>query len=368
VDGEERAADAGLAGSPAQAARAAGEDRLDEARALVERLAPAARQGFVALVALLERLRPDAARVGGAGPPASEPLRFRHDPALTFHPGDISRLRVAPPPLDPFEAAARPALLELTTTFLGLTGTVSPMPTHLAEEVAAEDPDRPVQGAFLDLFHHRLLSLLYRLLVKYDQAREFLAGGTDEWSTRVLALAGVDVAMGAPELPRWRLLRLAPVLATRVRNADTLRLVVEDVLGEHLGAARVDIEEFVGAWVTIEPGERCRLGQANASLGRDLLLGQRVFDRAGKFRLSIGPLSNATFDRLRPEGDLHATLKKVVALASPDPLAYELELVLALEETPPFVLGARATTRLGQNTWLGARREEDARVVYDLDG
>jgi type VI secretion system protein ImpH len=343
-------------------------DRLAAARTALELLGPAARHGFVVLVSLLERLEPDAVRVGGPGPPAAEALRFRHDPSLTFHTRDVASVVLGAPPTDPFAAAEARALYEVTTTFLGLSGTVSPLPLHMSEEILGEDEDHPAKRDFLDVFHHRLLSLLYRLLVKYDFAREFLAGGKDDWSRRVLALAGMPEEATGSHLPRWRLLRLAPLLATRARNAHGLELALMDVLGDELEGARVSIEEFVGAWVQLEPTQQAQLGRANSTLGRDLLLGQRVFDRGGKFRLSVAPLTNRAFERLRPEGDLFPIVREVVGLMNPDPLAYDLELVLAMAETPPYQLSAASQSRLGQNTWLGGRREADARMSFTIDG
>ena len=346
-------------------------DRLAEAQAALGEVAPAARYGFVALVSLLERLHPEAVRVGGAGPPANEHLRFRHDPGLTFHTSDIAGVRLAPRPnaaIDPFAAAEARDIIEITTTFLGLSGSVSPLPGHIAEEICGEDPDDRARGAFLDVFHHRFLSLLYRLLVKYDYPREFLAGGTDDWSKRILALAGVQ-AEGAAGLPTWRLLRLAPLLATRARGAHSLELALTDVLGDQLEGATFSITQFVGAWVPLEPGQETQLGRSNCLMGKNFLLGQRVFDRGGKFRLSVGPLNNKVFDRLRPEGDLFPIVREVVGLMNPDPLAYDLELVLAKAETPPLQLSARGgTSRLGQNSWLGKRRVEDARMVFPVEG
>ena len=42
---------------------------------------------------MLERLTPDAERVGGNGPAASEAIRFLHDPSLGFQAGEVSRAR-----------------------------------------------------------------------------------------------------------------------------------------------------------------------------------------------------------------------------------------------------------------------------------
>ena len=50
------------------------------------------RLGFFGLVALLERLTPEAARVGGSSP-SLEAIRFKHDPSLGFSSQDVSGLR-----------------------------------------------------------------------------------------------------------------------------------------------------------------------------------------------------------------------------------------------------------------------------------
>ena len=342
-------------------------DRLSEAEALLAVVEAAGRGGFVELVGLIERLLPSGARVGGAGPPDAEPVRFRHDPSLAFSTGDVSSVRVASPPADPFEAAQAHPRFDVTTTFLGLTGSSSPLPLHLVEEVLHEDPDRPVQRDFLDLFHHRLLSLLYRLLVKYDAAHEFLSTGDDEWSKRLLALGGTDLANGkTPSLPVWRLLRLSPLLATRARNARTLELALADVLSEDIDAAAVEVEEFVGDWITLDPPQRVQLGVANHRLGQEFVLGERVFDRGAKFRVRIGPLARDAYDRLRPSGDLFPVVKEVVGRAIADPLAYDLELVLAIGAAPAFCLSSSGESRLGQNTWLGERQAQQTRVVIDV--
>src|SRR6185295_15956114 len=85
----------------------------------------------------------------------------------------------------------------ITSTFMGLSGAVSPLPTYMVEEVAHDDDDTPVLRNFLDIFHHRFISLIYRAVTRFDFALEYLSGGRDAWSKRVQALTGVDAF--APE-------------------------------------------------------------------------------------------------------------------------------------------------------------------------
>src|SRR5581483_5852239 len=197
--------------------------------AVARLLAEPRRVGFYRAVALVERATPGAARVGELGPVQAEAIRFRHDPSLVFSTSDVRSVQRRKRDITGAVEGAREESYEFTTTFLGLTGTVSPLPTFLAEEVALEDQDRPVQREFLDLFHHRVLSLLYRAHTRYAYTLDYTTDARDLWSRRVLALAGVDTFDGrapASGLSLARLLRLAPMLATRARTAQGLVTVV----------------------------------------------------------------------------------------------------------------------------------------------
>jgi type VI secretion system protein ImpH len=120
------------------------------------RIEAARRAGFYPLMLLLERLLGERAHVGTAAAPGEESIRFRHDPRLEFSASDVSAVREGLAPPDPEDfAAERAAVVEVTTTFLGLSGAVSPLPQYLPEEVAQEDPDAPRLREFLDLFHPR---------------------------------------------------------------------------------------------------------------------------------------------------------------------------------------------------------------------
>lgn len=314
---------------------------------------------FVPLVGLLERLTAGAVRVGGDGPPTEEAIRFRHDPALVFSAGDVSHVKLVPRVSEWGAERHGPRhVFEVVTTFLGLTGASSPLPGYLVEEIAQEDPDRPLKREFLDLFHHRLVSLLYRALSRYLLEGEATRAGDDVWSRRVLALAGLDTYERGPQvgLSVAQLLRLAPLLATRARTGRTLELALEDVLRDALGEARVTVRQFAGSWVDVETEQRMMLGRINSHLGRSSMLGGRLFDRAGKFIIGISPLDGTTYHRLLPEGDLSPLVREVVTLVVRDPLECAMELGVREDVLGAFQITQKNTARLGRNTYLGGRR------------
>jgi type VI secretion system protein ImpH len=321
-----------------------------------EAIESARRRGFFPLVQLLERLT-GGPPVGCAASPDEEGIRFRHDPALAFSTGDVSRvraLRLPPRPADP--GGATRLGFEVTTAFLGLSGATSPLPSYLPEEVAQEDPDAPLLREFLDLFHHRLISFLYRA-----QARADLPGGwrsdlADPWSARLLALLGVDLAAGGSSpVPGWRLLRLAPLLAERNLSAHSLSAALTDALQEELPGVGVAVEPFAGAWVPVAADQLTRLGSQASRLGHDLVVGQQVFDAGGRFRLVVGPLSAEEYRRCA-DGAPVRLLEALVAALVTEPLEHEVVLWLAEDAAPSLRLG---TSKLGRDAWLGGQRRQE---------
>jgi type VI secretion system protein ImpH len=201
------------------------------------------------------------------------------------------------------------------------------------------------------------LSLLYRALVRYDVPNGWVSDGSDAWSRRLLSLLGFDVE-GALRLPPWRLLRLAPLLNDGEVTAPALEVALSDVLE---GEADVHVEQFVGTWARLEPSDLTRLGRSRTRLGRDLLLGRSIFDRAGKFRIVIGPLSRASYLRFGEGSEALRRVAQLVAAVLPGTLEYEVVLWLEREAAPCLELSSLGRTRLGKDSWLGGQRRE-ARV------
>ena len=77
---------------------------------------------FFQLVDLIERMRADATPVGQAGPARQEAIRSAHAPELALPPRDVKWV-LPPSPTDD------PPFTRIRTTFLGLFGVTSPLPT-----------------------------------------------------------------------------------------------------------------------------------------------------------------------------------------------------------------------------------------------
>ena len=310
-----------------------------------EEFRDAAPRSFFGLVSFLERVTEGAARVGGSGPPYREAIRFRNDPDFGFHAADVRSVEIVD---------SEPRHFSVMTTFLGLSGTASPLPTHITEGVLRDTFEQGTQRDFLDLFHHRAVSLLYRATMRFHPAREHRSDASDPWLERLLGLAGVQHDPGLA-LQARHLMVLIPILAKRARGAAALKSAVSMIVKDELPSAEVEIREFVGHWIEIDEDQCTLLGRRNHTLGEGTILGRRVYDQRGRFAIRISTLTRDQA-RLFAEGQaLLDRLRATVALVLRDPLEYDLELVLAADAAETMRIGF---SRVGTARLSGFRGRE----------
>lgn len=104
---------------------------------------------------------------------------FKSNPSLGFSTSDVSGLD-----------QKHDDRLELETTFLGLTGSQSPLPGYLLEQVLTEG-EFGLRGPFLDFFNNRMITLVYRIWRKYRYYIRFQEGASDDFSAQLFALVGL---------------------------------------------------------------------------------------------------------------------------------------------------------------------------------
>jgi type VI secretion system protein ImpH len=251
---------------------------------------------------------------------------------------------------------------------MGLMGPVGVLPRHytelMLERVRRHDY---VLRDFLDLFNHRLISLFHRAWEKYRFPVAFertgkAAGSYDSFALHLFDSIGMGTGglRGRLEFGDEALLFYAGLLGQHPRSASALG----NMLGDYF-AIPVEVAQFVGQWLDITAENRTRLGDANNALGSTAVAGTRIWDQQAKFKLRLGPLSYAQFNRLLPGGDLHRPLIQMARFASGQEFDFDLQLVLKAPEVPWCRLGDWQA-RLGFSSWLKvAEFDRDAdQVVF----
>ena len=152
----------------------------------------------------------------------------------------------------------------------------------------------------------------------------------------------------ATQLDCKRLLPYLGLLSLRAHSAT----LIETVLRHYFKHSPLFIEQWVERTVEVAPLQRNHLGVANSELGQNLVLGQRVADRSGKFRVHMRALSWQRLHEFLPTGSGYQPLCSLVRFTARDPLEYDLRLVLAEGEIKALHIGERNVCRLGWTTWL----------------
>lgn len=306
------------------------------------------RYDFFQAVRLLERLRPGSVPVGRTGPPRREAVRFRVLQSLAFPPSQIQALGRPDDPSSP---------PEMTVAFLGLTGPSGVLPHCYTELLIgrARVGDRTA-AAFLDLFNHRLISLFFRAWEKYRPYLAHERGEGDCASRHLFDLIGLGLEplRGRNSFPDEALRFYSGFFSRRHRPAVVLARLLKDYF-----ALPVEVRQFVGQWLPLAPDDRSRLGDSGAhnGLATSLVLGSRVWDEQGKFRLRLGPLSFRRFLALSPDGEDFRALVQMTRMYVDAEFTFDVQLVLAAEEVPACLLSREAPSRprLGRSAWLKSR-------------
>jgi len=301
------------------------------------------RHDFYQALRRLECLHPDKPRWGRALRPSDEPVRLGQDADLAF----------APAPLAALQNGGNGTPARLQVRLFGLFGPNGPLPTHITEY--ARERERhvgdPTLGRFLDLFHHRMLALFYRAWAQAQPHVNRDRPEDDHFAIYVGAFAGLSPASFRERdtLPDPAKFFHVGALVRQVRNGEGLVAILR-----HFFRVPVKIEEFVGHWMALGPGERTHLQPGGACLGRGAVLGGRVWDGQHKFRIHLGPLTLAQYRDFLPGSSLLRKLVDWVRLYLGFELDWDVRLALASNEVPPLSLDGR--TQLGWTTWLGRRK------------
>lgn len=279
-------------------------------------LANAPRMNFFRFCELMELAAPERAPLGAEDSPKGEPIRFRSRPKLGFPNREIDAVE-----FDPDEPTAPPAI---RTTFLGLYGVDARMPSYFIDEVVQNRDGAEPLAAFLDLFHHRIVTQYYRVWRKYRYPAGFRKDASDKVSRYLLSLTGLG--MGDPEirqeLDTRTLLATLGLSGQRTRTTEGLAGVLQHAVPD----ATITVTEFHPTWVPVNDFEPMPLGE-------NCLLGRGFTDRSNTVHVKITPTTKHSVQGLMPGQPAHS---KIMALLRYY-LGYEAQAKLEMEVRPDLM-------------------------------
>lgn len=305
------------------------------------------RFSFVQAVRLLEEMSVHPQRTAPAegADPAREIVRFRHAVRLDFPASDVEQVQR---PLDD-------GPVEVTVNVLGLAGVLGPLPPAVSELIVERSFRKDTAFRdFLDIFNHRLVSMLYRARKKYRPALDTRGPHRG----RVASVLHAFLGLGTPHLlERMKIddRALLPYTGLIVdRHRSTVGLV--RLLADYFEIA-VAVVPFRGRWHALEDDDLTRIGEsgANRVLGQNAVLGARVWDEAASIEVQLGPLTFTQFVDFLPRGRSYDALVAVTRFYLREELGFSFRLQIAAAEVPELRIGKDKAAYLGWTTWLRTR-------------
>jgi type VI secretion system protein ImpH len=336
----------------------------DEERTTADSLAAALRNrpfdfDFFQAVRRLECVNSDLPRIGHSRRAKNDPVRFCQNVSLAFAPSTISAYCEA--------TDQDPA--KMTINFFGLLGQGGPMPLVITEYIYDRMQNRKDKtlAAFLDIFHHRMISLFYSAWACNQQCVSYDRKDEDRFAVYIASLFGIgdDSFRNRDALPDVAKLHYSGRLVCQTKNVEGLREILSDYF-----EVPVRIQQFVGQWIDLPQNYLCRLGASyeSAKLGSTLIVGSRFWECQQKFRIKLGPMDLSEYQAFLPGNDSIQRLVAWVKNYVGDEFLWEVQLILKASRIPRLCLGRAG--QLGWSSWLGSRKFQknaDNLVLRSLD-
>ena len=298
---------------------------------------------FYQAVKLLEMLSPDSVPVGEGVEPNKEAVRFKSTVGLTFPASDVAEL------IRPTDASTPSTM---AVQFLGLAGSLGPLPTPYTELLLERiwQKDTALRD-FLDVFNHRLVSLLYRVQKQHRIGLDTSPPHQNHVAPYLYAFMGLGTPGLRGRLPDMdrALLSYAGLVAQQPRSMVGLEALLADYF--HVP---VTGHQFVGQWYDLEADQLTTIGVSgqNQYLGHGVALGTRVWDQSGKLELHLGPLTLKAFLDLLPNGMGFRALCALTQFYVGYACDVSFRLTLKPSEIPTTRLSSVSGSRLGWTSYL----------------
>jgi type VI secretion system protein ImpH len=238
--------------------------------------------------------------------------------------------------------------MRLIARFLGMFGPQGALPLTTTEEsylwLLERDDAFP---RFVDIFQRRFLALFYRAWADPRPIAQNDRPDADRFKTYIGSMIGV----GSPPyrnvdtISDFAKMEFAGLIASKAKSASRLRSLIAGLFG-----VKVEVDEFVGSWLSFDAQECTQLGANQSRLGADTILGSSVFSVSDKFRLRVFVKDIVQYEQFLPGSDLAEQVGDAVFLYLGEEFDWDMELAIPAGEITPVRLGQGA--KLGWTSWM----------------
>lgn len=323
---------------------------------MIEHLPKKARAfDFYHAVRLIQSRHPEMPRIGASKLFRDDPVQFCQRPFTGFVPSAIDSYEKRP--------GGKPD--RMYVFFSGLFGPNGPLPlwmTEYAREREWRYNDTTLTD-FLNLFHHRFISLFWRAWASSQRTVDIDRGADGHFPKYFGSLIGLGMKSlrHRDSIQDDAKLFFTGRLIAEPRNAEGLSAILTDYFG-----IAANVESFIGHWLRLPEDARCRLGESpeTGALGMTALAGASVWDTQLRIQIQLGPMGLSDFLRMLPSGCSFKALRDWVFLYTHREYEWDIKLVLVKDEIPGCQLGQFG--QLGWSTWLKSiPADKNAEVVFN---
>jgi len=305
------------------------------------------RYGFYQAMRRVEANHPESPGFARSRRARQDPVRLGQEASLSFARSTLAQVQE--------RREFRPE--RLLQYFHGVFGPNGPLPIHLTEyamERTLSWHDTTLER-FCDIFHHRMISLFYRIWADAEPAVCEDRPKDNRFRIYVGALTGLGTPSlrNQDEFSDQAKLFHAGHYSSQKRSAEGLLAIVSQQF-----SMPVKLNEFEPEWLELPEEARLYLGQSlhTGRLGTNTVIGGRTYERQFRFALEFGPLTRQQFEYLLPDQRAPDTLAALVRNYVGLEFTWEYRIVVLEEEVPTARLGQYG--QLGWSTWLSGRQRQ----------
>lgn len=239
-----------------------------------------------------------------------------------------------------------------------LGGVYGPLPEPYVERVITQNQKKNFAfQSFLDIFHHRLVSVTFHLQQKLSPQLNPISLSQHSLGHIFSCLSGLS---GLPF--ESTLLPFVSLFWKRGVSLEDLKIL----LGTFLSIP-IEVHPFQGGWIALRSEEQSFIGKSGqyAILGQGCVLGKRLWNQTRGLLIIFGPLPWRILIQILVDPIFSQKLYEMLCYVVGPLAKIRLKVLIGRNDIQSLYLGRQTPFHLGKNTWL-ALDSKGKNQVYEI--